>query len=516
MIAPETRGLDRPWVPWAIVACAVAVRLYLVLSTVYLWDEDREWIVLARSISLDPGSLHLPLHGYTHPVLPAYFMKAGTLIFGETPIGFRLLSAIAGGLTVLVGYRLAFRAGGSAAGVATALLLALNEYHVAVSSVAVDMVFYLLFALLAMAAFGRFLEEQRPASLVLAGALAGLSYLCNERAALLVPVFGVALLWTANARWLLRWPSWAALAAFLAVISPDVAKNWTGDAALTQASHSDHLARISGIGVTPQPFIFYAKDLASALLGMLGIPFKDWAPEYAGMNALFGAVAALGVLAVLLSKDERKRPAVRLWLALLGIALAFLTLLKTSYNEARDLGPQAWYWADITLLPATLLAGVAVARAAGWRKRILVLGLVAGCLFASYRVLADRLGMPRFKAGASPAVLHPADDRDVEVRIGFMSCTLCDRDPEIRLEQVETQEGRTLRPAREEEARALAESGDRLVLRAATGKPIYVLHYRVRERSGRETRVVFDVLVRDEALRGREMFWLEPAIAASR
>jgi hypothetical protein len=53
---------------------------------------------------------------------------------------------------------------------------------VMVSSVAVDMVFYLLFSLLALGAFLRFLEEPGARWLVLAGLFTGLGYCCNERA----------------------------------------------------------------------------------------------------------------------------------------------------------------------------------------------------------------------------------------------------------------------------------------------------------------------------------------------
>jgi hypothetical protein len=505
-----------PALLWAIAALALAVRLGVALDTAYLWDEDREWIRLARTIVLDPSAASLPLQGFTHPVLPAYFMKLGTLALGDGPAGFRLLSVLAGSATVLLVGRLAWRRAGPAAGTAAALLLALDEYHVAVSSVAVDMVFYLLFLALAAGSFSRFLERPAASALVVTGLLTGLAYMCNERAGMLVPIWGLGLLVAGHRAWLARPAAWGAVAAFLVVVSPDLLKGWLGEASGTQTSFSEHLTRVAGLGLTYQPAAFFGKDLTGLLLGLAGRRFMDWAPEYPAMNEAFGAALLLGSAACLLSRVLRERPEVRAALAWVLVSLAALVLLRTELNEDRGLGPQAWYWADLALLPAVLLCATAIGVLAGWRRHGLVVLLAAGCLVSAYRIAVERLDMPWVKAAASPAVLHPPDGRMVEVRTQLQACARCDAAPVVALEAVEAEVSGRLRPALPGEA-ARDASGDpgRIALRALPGVSLYALRYRVREAGGREASLAIDVVVRSEPPRWPPPFWVKAPPAPS-
>jgi 4-amino-4-deoxy-L-arabinose transferase-like glycosyltransferase len=473
---------------------ALAARLLLALTSTYLWDEDREWIRLASTISFDRGAPSLPLQGDTHPVLPAYFIHLGSIVAGENPLGFRLLSVIAGVLTVLVGARIATRLGGSLAGAVAAAALALNEYHVMVSSVAVDMVFYLFFSLLAIGAFLRFLESPGSPWLLLASAATGVGYLCNERAGLLVPVFCLALVLTGNARWLLRWPTWASLAVFLGFFS----------LARTQAGSAGHFDRIAGIGLTAQPLAFYGKDAVRRLLSLVHVGFKDWAPEYPAMNVVLGVALLAGVALALLWRGLRNDPAVRTCLAIFLAAFGLLLFVSTTYNEEANLAPQAWYWADLTLLPAALLAGVAAARG-GWAGRAVAIGVLAGAVFGGVRLADDRLGTLPVKGGALPGLLAPADGRLVEVRTGFASCFLCNADPPVLLRKVEVKDADTWRAPRPDEVAVQDPGGRGLALRASPGA-VYALQYEV---DGRE--IGFDVAARDAPSRYPPPFWLPAA-----
>jgi hypothetical protein len=488
----------------------------MITSSVYLWDEDREWIPLASTIRFDPENLNLPIQGRTHPVLPAYMMRLGTLLWGENPLGFRFFSMLAGVLTVLVAYRLARQAGGPAAGLATALLLALNEYHVVMSSVAVDGVFFLFFTVLAIGAFMKFLQTPGGSALILTGLLTGLAYLCNERALLLLPVWGTVVLLKPYRPWLRRWPTWVAVLLFFLVISPDLLKGWVENTGQAQAAYSDHLARVSGFGITPQPLAFFGKTALTALLAAFGLSFKDWAPEYPAMNELFGAAMLLGILVILLTRELRSRTVVRLWLAIFFLAFIVLSFLDTKYDESSHLGPQAWYWMDITLLPAALLAGTAIGFVHGWHRRVLVLLILGGCLVSLYQTGAGRLGLQRFKAGAEPLVLWPADGRSVEVRTGFLPCVTCDQAPEVRLERVSLEIEGTSREARSDEFEPVdPPAGRHLRLMARREVRWYGLHYRLREASGRETPVTVYVLVRDEPQPWPPMFWVADAVSRS-
>jgi hypothetical protein len=307
-----------------------------------------------------------------------------------------------------------------------------------------------------------------------------------------------------------RWPTWAALATFLLVISPDLAKGLRQGPAGTQASHADQLSRIAGVGLTAQPLAFYGKGAVRGLLSTVGVGFKDWAPEYPAMNVVLG-LALLGAAGVVaFTKTLREDAAARTCLAVLALVLVVLVFVDTKASEEANLAPQAWYWADLTLLPAALLAGIAAGRLGGWPARLITIALVAGCLLASYRIVIDRLGTYPVKAGALPGVLAPADGRMVEVRTGFQSCVLCDPSPTIALEKVEVREGDLWRAPRPDEVEVDEAAGRRLHLRASKAGLLYALHYGVRARDGSETPVSIDVVVKDEPSRYPPMFWLEP------
>lgn len=483
----------RVWIPLLVVGVALTARLLMMLTSVYLWDEDREWIRLANTISID----HLPLRGVTHPILPAYFIHLGSVLFGASFVGFRAFSVLAGVGTVLAGYWIVERRAGALGGAVAAAALALNEYHVMVSSVAVDMVFYLLFSILALGAFLRFLEEPRSSWLLWTGLLSGLGFLCNERAGLLVPLWCTALLLTGNARWLARWPTWAALCIFVACFL----------AAKTQAGSGGQLDRFAGFGVTAQPLAFYGKSAVRKLLSFVHTGFKDWAPEYPSMNAVLGASLLAGTALALVFKRLRDDAAVRTCLALFAIVMTLLVFVNTRYSEEANLAPQAWYWADLSLLPAALLAGIAAGRG-GLTGRAVAVGVLAGALVGAVHIGGTRLGTTTVQGGAVPGLISPADGRMAELRTAFLTCATCPRDPAVALKKVEVrQEGGDWRAATPDEAVAHDPGGRGLALRAAPGN-VYALWYDV---GGRE--LAFDVVVRDAPSRYPPPFWLEAATA---
>lgn len=128
-----------------VLLAAFALRLYIALGTAYFWDEERDWLILARGISFVPGHLNLPIRGF-HPALPAYFMKTSSLLFGANHFGYRLPGLIAGILSIWVAVRLALDWFGAKAAHVTAVILASNEYHVQISTIAVEKIYYLTFA----------------------------------------------------------------------------------------------------------------------------------------------------------------------------------------------------------------------------------------------------------------------------------------------------------------------------------------------------------------------------------
>ena len=265
--------------------------------TAVIWDEEMRWIPLAQSISLRPGHLHLPLHGGHDPSLPAYFIKASSILFGETPVGFRFPSLLAGMLTILFVYLIAREWRGARAGFWAAGLLAFNEYHIGISSFAVEKSYYLCFVSIAVYSFSRFLQTAKPNFLYLTAVATGLGFLCKLLAILLVPVFFITLLVSGSRSWLRRKEPYIALLIFLVLISPDIYWNVKNpDTTVPILNYAGHLSRIGGIGFTPHYFLFYGRDAIRGAYHLLRWQLKEYMREYPSMNTLFGAILLVSVV----------------------------------------------------------------------------------------------------------------------------------------------------------------------------------------------------------------------------
>jgi hypothetical protein len=414
------------WLFWSIPATALVMRLYLALSTVYIWDEERDWIALANTISYK----NLPLHGEYHPALPAYFMKAGSVLLGRNPLGFRFFNLIAGVLTVALIFKFTLEWTSSlAASFWAASLLAFNEYHIAASVLAVEKSLYLLFALLAIAAFIRFLTTERAVYLYMAAAAIGLSFLCKEIALLLFPIFFIILLLPKYRHWFRRKELYLAPLMFLLVISLDVYWNLSRHGS-SQVRLSDRLSQLE-LGFTPQPFLFY---FHGAVLGIYRhFRWKLIAgPDYPWMNLLFGSILFGGVLLAIF-RPILKSYAMILLTLLFCCIFCFFLLMPASHPVPRDLGSAAFYWIDLTLLPAVVLTGHRLSVIARrWQPAVYAL-FGAAAVYAITRVLILNLGLPVVAVGYNPAFIYPPDGRMVEVQAEFISCMICEQQPKIEL-----------------------------------------------------------------------------------
>jgi hypothetical protein len=416
------------WVIWII---ALTSRIYIAADTNYLWDEERDWIPVADAISFQSGRLNLPLRADYHPVLPAYLIAAGAALPGLGFDAFRVSSVVFGFATVLLCSWFVYRWKGPVAARWAALLLALNEYHVGVSSLAVEKTFYIFFALAAIVLYARFLRTERAAALFGSMACVGFSFLCKETAALLIPAFLLTLLFTGRYRWLARKDLYLALGLFAVVISPDLLANITGRASRPgSVDYGSHLSRIEGIAPRYQPTAFYLYDIVKTALVSVGRPFRDPALEYAPMNSIFGVILLCGVATISVRQGRsvfRRLPddeVARLLVVVFVIIFVFFSMLKTGWGRAR-LDPMVWFWVDLTLLPAVMLTGAWIASLTlGLRSIVSVLAAAAVCV-AGFRTIDAKLGRPEFSVEACPDAISPADGRFVRVRTATKVCRSC-------------------------------------------------------------------------------------------
>jgi 4-amino-4-deoxy-L-arabinose transferase-like glycosyltransferase len=209
--------------PWLLALAAVtALRLWLAAILPLAPDEAYYWV---WSRGLQGGYLD-------HPPMVAVFIRAGTLLLGETPLGVRLLGPLSLALGSLLLARAAEdlfpgrRAGPWAAALLNATLLA------GVGGIALTPDTPLLFFWTATIwALARLHATGDGRWWLVAGALAGAALASKYTAALL----GLGILvWLladpAMRRWLLRWQPWAggalALLAFAPVIAWNAAHGW--------------------------------------------------------------------------------------------------------------------------------------------------------------------------------------------------------------------------------------------------------------------------------------------------
>jgi 4-amino-4-deoxy-L-arabinose transferase-like glycosyltransferase len=350
-----------------ILAGALFLRLDLATTKEYIHDEENTSIPTSQSISFAAGNLQLPIRGRNHPALPAYFVKISGLLFGTTRLGYRLFHVIAAiGVIVMVFFLTRHWYGAVAARWAAALM-AFNEYYLGVSGRATAHVPYLLFAGAAVYAFGRFLSTERAHYLYAAGVALGMAFYSKEHAALLVPVFFVMLLHARYRHWFRSPHIYFAAALFVLVIGPDLVWNLRAREGLQQATYGDHLQRIGGLGLSPYPFMFYARDVVQWLHTLVtGRAVVDPTPEYLSMNPGLGALL-LG--AVVVATGRSTAPESRRFLLLLFAGVfGFFASIRPG-ESPKDLDPASWIWVDVTLLPTVILAGAMLAGVQG-RLRI--------------------------------------------------------------------------------------------------------------------------------------------------
>jgi 4-amino-4-deoxy-L-arabinose transferase-like glycosyltransferase len=378
-----------------ILLVALAVRIRLGATRDYIHDEINTAIPLSKTISFEPGRLHLPLRGENHPALPAYVVKASSTLFGTSSLGYRGMHILLGLLTIVMVYATTRQWYGPVPARWAAALMAFNEYYLNVSSRATAHVPNLLFVTGAVYAFSRFLATERPRYLYLAGASVGLAFYCKESTALLLPVFALTLLVSRHRRWLLAPQIYLACAVYALVITPDILWNLRASPATTvtyndrtvgQATYATHLRRIGGLGLSPYPSMFYLRTTVKGLaLRLTGNELKDETLEYWSVNVAIGSLLLGAVLVTTLrtvSPDQLRIFLLVMFWAIFG----FFTLIKRGTVTGR-LDPVSWIWVEVTLIPAVVMTSVCLVRISGTWRLLVWPAASAALVWACARIL---------------------------------------------------------------------------------------------------------------------------------
>ena len=407
-----------------IIVLALLLRLHLAATEPYVHDEINTSIPLSQTISFAPDHLQLPLRGQNHGALPAYVVKASSTVFGTTPLGYRLMHVLLGLATIGLVYRAAREWSGPVAARWAAALLGFNEYYLAVSARATAHAPHLFFAAVAVVAFGMFLRAQRPGYLYAAGVSTALAFYCKEHAALLLPMFLLSLLHPAYRRWLRSPHVYLAASLFLVLLAPDLLWNLTtdpetarvsyGSADVGQATYSQHLRRIGGVGLSPYPAMFYGRSAVQGLSTLVtGRALADETPEYPSMDPALGAVLLAAVLVTAIRPAGRARPVSFLLLVFWGL-FGFFTFIEKG-NPPGRLDPVSWIWVEATMVPAVIVTAVWLSSLTG-RFRIATWALCGALLvFASS---APALAMSRRGLAAGREAVDAANHATQVLAIG--------------------------------------------------------------------------------------------------
>jgi 4-amino-4-deoxy-L-arabinose transferase-like glycosyltransferase len=385
--APAAAGRRLDGIFLLILCAALLLRLFLAATVPYIHDEENTSIPLSKTISLAPGHVNLPLRGENHGALPAYFVKASSMLFGTSPLAYRALHVLLGLGAIALIYLVTRQWYGAVAARWAAALMAFNEYFLSMSARATAQAPYLFFITAAVYAFTRFLAVQRAAYLYLAGACVGLAFYCKEHAVLLLPVFFVMLLRRSYRHWFRSPHAYLAGALFVALIAPDVLWNVRTDpdaarvtysgAELGQATYSAHLQRIGGLGLSPYPFVFYARTPVMWLYQTItGSELTYATAEYRAMNPALGLTLLGAVLMTTFRPTGRDAVRTFLLIMMWGV-FCFFVLIKKGDAPYR-LTPVNWVWVEATLIPAAILAGARLGNLSGrWRTAVWIFAGVA-------------------------------------------------------------------------------------------------------------------------------------------
>ena len=338
--------LRLPKTLWLILAVALLLRVVGAWRANLIFDETAHW-ALAQTINFQPDGLHLVSRSLDHPLLSIYVLKLGSLTFGTSALGLRLLHLLIGTATCVGVYFLGKRAFSEGAGLWAAGLLAVDQFHASWSRVFMPEVLMLLFVSLALLQFLRVAQSGTTRSYLLLGVLLGLAYLAKEPAILLLPIFWTCLLVTPEYRHVLRRPAWyLAHGVFLLVIAPDVIWN------LTQLTES-YLYRDAAMAAEPirlslKSFSLYLGEVFRCLIGadVLDVDYAQ-----GNVYACHPVAGILYLAAIVAAVGNRKAPPVRLLL----VTFLFVFVIFLVMPGGQTFEP--FWWASISLIPAVVCAG---------------------------------------------------------------------------------------------------------------------------------------------------------------
>lgn len=155
-------------------------------AIVPILPDEQELIDFIKNISWDWNNLQLPVgdHDLQNPILAAYTIKLGTVLFGENRIGIRILFVVLGTVSLFFIFKLTEENLDIKTAFLALYLLAFSQYHIAVTRFAFENTLLFFFIPPALYTFFRGLQTQKAKYAILTAILIGLGCLSYEPMAL--------------------------------------------------------------------------------------------------------------------------------------------------------------------------------------------------------------------------------------------------------------------------------------------------------------------------------------------
>jgi 4-amino-4-deoxy-L-arabinose transferase-like glycosyltransferase len=162
--------------------------------------DEGEFGMVAVEIARGEGPSPFGVAFLDDPALYTHLLAPFVALLGPNMTAIRLLSAIAGTISIGLFFLFVRDLGGNRAALIAALLLAGSAVHINYSRLALNVVEAPLFAFLALWLLWKGMTTERPAWYLLAGIAGGVAWYFHFSARIIAPVLGLALLWHWAAR----------------------------------------------------------------------------------------------------------------------------------------------------------------------------------------------------------------------------------------------------------------------------------------------------------------------------
>jgi len=270
-----------------LIILVLGIGLRLWGSWLPFMEDGTDIIPIARDVSLLPSKFNLPPHGSDHGPFLTYQTRLSSLVFGQSPLGWRLGGIILAVLSFVILYFLVRDGLGKVEAVIAMALVAFNGVHIFYSRYNVEEAPIFFTTALILFCFWMAFKKESGLWMLLAGVSVGLGMLSKLVTLFPVPGLFLFLLFSSRGRrWFKRPELYLAGAVALAIFSPYLYWNW-------QHNWFDYGNAAKYI----EPFGFYGITLDLFLGGffpMGDISFEsDFGYEY--MGRLAGLVLVIGI-----------------------------------------------------------------------------------------------------------------------------------------------------------------------------------------------------------------------------